>query len=121
MVSCRAVRSPRRRGSLTFIGSRSQSGSSARCEADYPIWGRTLLALESPHTHVIAGQTLDPVNARPPGTIRQLGLPLLHVGTTGLPLLGGAALGQAKRSEEIDGPPPTSGSRPRSQSSRAGR
>jgi plastocyanin len=30
-------------------------------------------------------------------------LPLLHVGTTGLPLLGGAALGQAKRSEEIDG------------------
>jgi len=29
-------------------------------------------------------------------------LPLLHVGTTGLPLLGGA-LGQAKRSEEIDG------------------
>jgi hypothetical protein len=24
-------------------------------------------------------------------------------GTTGLPLLGGAALGQAKRSEEIDG------------------
>jgi hypothetical protein len=30
-------------------------------------------------------------------------LPLLHVGITGLPLLGGAALGQAKRSEEIDG------------------
>jgi hypothetical protein len=30
-------------------------------------------------------------------------LPLLHVGTTGLPLLGGAALAQAKRSEEIDG------------------
>lgn len=29
-------------------------------------------------------------------------MPLLHVGTTGLPLLGGA-LGQAKRSEEIDG------------------
>jgi len=29
-------------------------------------------------------------------------LPLLHVGTTGLLLLGGA-LGQAKRSEEIDG------------------
>ena len=102
MVRCRAVPSPRRRGSLPCIGSRSQSGSSARCEADYTIWGRTLLALEG-HTQVIAGQTVDPVNARPPGTIRQLGLPLLHVGTTGLPLLGGAALAQAKRSEEIDG------------------
>jgi hypothetical protein len=76
--------------------------SSARCEADYTIWGRTHLALEG-HTHTIAGQTVDPVNARPPGTIRHLGLPLLHVGSTGLPLLGGAALGQAKRSEEIDG------------------
>jgi hypothetical protein len=30
-------------------------------------------------------------------------LPLLPVGTTGLPLLGGAALGKAKRSEEIEG------------------
>jgi hypothetical protein len=78
-----------------------------------------------PHTRtqVIAGQTVDPVNLDPPGTIRQLGLPRLHVGTTGtgLPLLGGAALGQAKRSEEINGTAATSGSRPRSQSSRAGR
>jgi hypothetical protein len=46
-----------------------------------------------------------PLTLDPPGTIRHLGLPLLHVGTTGtgLPLLGGAALGQARRSEEIDG------------------
>jgi hypothetical protein len=100
MVRCRAIRSPRRRGSLTFIGSRSQPGSSARCAADYTIWGRTLLTLEG-HTQVVAGQTVDPVNFDPPGTIRHLGLPLLHVGTTGLPLPGGVGLGQAKRSEEI--------------------
>jgi hypothetical protein len=54
-------------------------------------------------THVIAGQTVDPVNPRPSRHDTPSGLPLLHVGTTGLPLLGGAALGQAKRSEEIDG------------------
>ena len=53
-------------------------------------------------THVIAGQTVDPVNPRPSRHDTPSGLPLLHVGTTGLPLLGGA-LGQAKRSEEIDG------------------
>jgi hypothetical protein len=84
----------------------------------FPRWKAT-----HTHTQVIAGQTVDPVNLDPPGTIRQLGLPRLHVGTTGtgLPLLGDAALGQAKRSQEINGTAATSGSRPRSQSSRAGR
>lgn len=46
MVSCRAVRSPRGRGSLTFIGSCSQSGSSARCEGRRHLLGSDLLALE---------------------------------------------------------------------------
>ena len=56
MVSCRAVRSPRGRGSLTFIGSCSQSGSFARCEGRRHLLGSdpSRAGRRHPHTSSLA-------------------------------------------------------------------
>ena len=66
MVSCRVVRSPRRRGSLTFIGvtlavrviCQVRGPTTPSGVGPFSRWKAT-------PTHVIAGQTVDPVNPRP--------------------------------------------------------
>jgi plastocyanin len=104
MVSCRAVRSssPERIADLHRVtlavrvicqvrGPTTPSGV-----GPFSRWKLT-------PTHVIAGQTIDPVNPRPSRHDTPSGLAAASRRYHRLPLLGGAALGQAKRSEEIDG------------------
>lgn len=119
MVSCRAVRSPRGRGSLTFIGSCSQSGSFARCEGRRHLLGSDLLALEG-DTHT--RHRWPDRRSRQPSTLQARYA--IWVATASRryhrpPALGGA-LGQAKRGDRRHRRQPVAG-RPWSQSSRAGR
>lgn len=85
-----------------------------------PPLGRTLLALEG-HTQVIAGQTVDPINLGPSRHDTPAGLATASHRSTGLPLLSDAASARPSAARSSTAPPPTSGSRPRSPSSRAGR
>ena len=99
MVSCRAVRSPRRRGSLTFIGSRSQSGHPPGARPTTPS-GSDPSRAERRHTR----HRWPDRRSLQPSTSRHdtpSGLAVALRRTTGLPLPGAAALGQANRSEEI--------------------
>lgn len=64
-----------------------------------------------PHTQVVAGQTVDPVNLDPPGTIRHLGLPLLHVGPPASRSSAAPPSARPSAARRSTAPPPTSGSR----------
>jgi hypothetical protein len=109
MVSCRAVRSPRGRGSLTFIGSRSQSGSFARCEGRLHHLGRTLLALEG-DTHT--RHRWPDRRSRQPSTLQaRYAIWACHCFTSVPPASRSSAAPSARPSaaRRSTAPPPTSG------------